>query len=187
MQAGVLQRIGRALRGDASLYQRAASDRTLTREILLLLLAAQVLSGIGFATSMAHDEAFTSSDGIGTIALILLLLAGPLCLLVIEASFSGAVVLASKAIGGSGTIWGVFRACAYAWLPNALDIFVAVPVLGDVCWWVGGLWSIVLTVIAVREATATSTGQAIFAFAMPLIVLGVGMAVGAVALAVVVQ
>ena len=61
-------------------------------------------------------------------------------------------------------------------------VFAAVPYVGNA---IGAIWTLVLTVIGLREAQETTTGKAIFAVVLPIIliaILGVIVAIAIVAL-----
>jgi len=81
----------------------------------------------------------------------------------------GIVFLIGWLFSGSGTYVGLFRAAGYASAPGALAV---VPVVGGI---VGGVWSIVLLIRAVKETQEVSDGKAV---AIVLIPVAVGIILG---------
>jgi hypothetical protein len=63
-----------------------------------------------------------------------------------------------------------FRAISYAFSGN---LFAIIPFIGST---IGGIYFLILTIIGLRESHATSTGKAVLAVFLPLIV-GVGLAI----------
>jgi hypothetical protein len=59
-----------------------------------------------------------------------------------------------------------FRAISYSWSGNLFEI---VPFIGSA---VGGIYTLILTIIGVREVHGISTGKAVLAVLLPLIVIG---------------
>ena len=63
-----------------------------------------------------------------------------------------------------------FRVISYSWSGN---IFGIIPVIGST---IGSIYTLILTIIGVREGHSISTGKAVLAVLLPVIV-GVGLAI----------
>jgi len=92
-------------------------------------------------------------------------LVSPIGMTVALLAGAGLTHLALLVIGGARRGYGAtLRVTAYAQAPHVLSV---VPVCGAI---VGGVWSLVLTVIGLREVHETTTGRAIAAVVLPVVV-----------------
>jgi len=73
--------------------------------------------------------------------------------------------LIGKLFSGKAEFMQMFRPLGYAYAPSALSI---VPFIGGL---VGGIWSLVCAVIAVRESEEVTTGSAVAIVLIPSAVL----------------
>jgi hypothetical protein len=87
--------------------------------------------------------------------------------------------LAALVLGGKGSYWGLFCGFGFAALPGIfaapLAVIGLVPVLGAMLSGLGnfgiGVWSLVLTILAIRGNYLVSTGRAILILLLPLVAL----------------
>jgi hypothetical protein len=78
--------------------------------------------------------------------------------------------------------WGqVARVIGFAYTPNLLAVLGFIPVLGAIAILVGGIWTLIASVIGIRQALDASTGRAIgvivVAFIIYLVVAGIILAI----------
>jgi hypothetical protein len=138
-----------------------------------------ILFGI-FATLLGVIFAFLWSKlyyGVGglfvlLIAIVLALVGATITIPIWLLVWSGLVHLGLSLVGGAKEgFQATFRSVSYSSVANS---FNAIPVVGSIA----SLWSLVLTVIGLRETHKTSTGKSIIAVVIPLILV-VLIAVGA--------
>ena len=79
---------------------------------------------------------------------------------------SGVTHLCLMIVGGNKNgFQSTFRAISYSWSGNLFEI---VPFIGSA---IGGIYTLILTIIGVREVHGISTGKAVLAVLLPLIVI----------------
>lgn len=150
-------RVARAFRGEPAVFSEVAADPSATRQAVLVLAASLGLSSIW------------------TIVLLLAIIPLGLLAAVINA---GLVCLAARLVTPAPPPYArLFRALGFASAPTAIGV---VPLLGGL---VAGIYVMVLDVIAIREVCRVSTMQAVFMFALAVVVpwlvfLGALVAVG---------
>lgn len=167
--ATVLERVLAIVKLDVNAYREVDQEEGLTGQAVIVAIGAALLGGLGgfySTTSVFGEEVMTqtipgwiSSAVIGT----------PIGL----AIGAGLALLFGKMFGGRADFMGLFRSLGFASAPNALGF---IPVVGGLA----GLWSLVCGVVAVRESHGISTGQAVVVVLIPLIVIGLLVAVLAV-------
>ncbi len=147
----MIERVIRAVKLDATLYQEVDGDESKTSEALMVVVAASLIGGL-----LAAFKADGSIAGwvIGSA------IGAPIFL----AIWSGIVLLLGKMFGGEATYSGLIRTLGYAAAPSAASI---VPVIGPVV----ALWGLATSVVAVRESHRLSTGQAVIVVVIPAIIL----------------
>jgi len=149
----IVDRVKRIVTLDVSAYTEVAEDEEATGPAFLVAMAAALLSSIGTAFT-------TDGFGIGS-ALGAALIGAPIGLLI----GTGIFFLIGKLFGGQGEYMGLLRGFGHAAAPQALGI---IPVIGS---FVGGIWSLVCAVIAVREIHKLSTGLAVVVVLIPAVIL----------------
>jgi len=95
--------------------------------------------------------------------------------------FTAICHVAASVLGGRGSYGGLFCGFAFAALPlifaAPLAVIALLPTVGALLSGLGtfgiGVWSIILTILAVRENYLVSTGRAILIFLLPAVVLTV--------------
>jgi hypothetical protein len=152
----MMDRVVRALKLDATLYQEVDGDESMTREALIVVVAAALIGGLGAALGDRDITQWIIGSLIGA----------PIGL----AIWSAIVLVVGKIFGGQADFKGLYRSLAYASSPTAAQ---AIPVVGGVL----ALWGIATSVVAVRESHQISTGQAVTTVLLPLIILFVIAAV----------
>lgn len=102
------------------------------------------------------------------------LILSPVIVVVVLFIFSGIYHLMLMIVGGATRGFeSTFRAVAYS--TGSASLFQIVPLCGSIA---GGIWTIVITIIGLREMHKTSTGKAVAAVLLP-VVLCCGCAIAA--------
>lgn len=132
------ERMIRAARLDRAVYEEVEKDRTAMGQAAAVVVLVAVATGIGL--------------GAGMRGLAVGLIAG----LVAWALWAALIyVIGARLLPESNTQadWGeLARTLAFASSPGALRILGIVPVVGEIVFVVTGIWMLVATVIAVRQA-----------------------------------
>src|SRR5687768_13965691 len=132
------ERMVRAAKLDRTIYEELEKDRTATRQAVAVVVLVAVATGIGL--------------GAGVRGLVLGLVAGLLAWALWAALiyWIGAKMLPEAQTRAD---WGeLARTLAFASSPGLLRILGILPVVGDIVFVVTGIWMLVATVIAVRQA-----------------------------------
>jgi hypothetical protein len=79
---------------------------------------------------------------------------------------AGILFLLSRLFKGQGTYISLVRGLGYAYAPQALAV---IPFIGAV---VGGIWSLILAIRAVKETQRVSDGAAVAIVLIPALVIG---------------
>ena len=138
--------IGNALRAaklDVDFYNLVERDTSYKGQAFAVVVIVSVLSGIGNAIAFSFVNLF---EGI-TAAVI----AGVLGWVIWAAL---AAFVGTKVFGGTSDTGEMLRVLGFAQAPRAIGV---VPFLG----WIGGIWALVASVVAIREGLDFSTGKAI--------------------------
>lgn len=170
----------RASRLDIALYEEVERDTTQTNNALMVVVITSLATGIGAAIGAMMDP---EAGGAGVA--IMGLIGGILAALASWVVWSGAVYFVGTRLFKGTATWGeVLRTVGFANSPGVLRILGFIPVLGGVINLVVGIWVIVTTVVAVRQALDIGTGAAIVASIigaiLAAIVLGIVAAIFAV-------
>ena len=147
--ASLPSRMIRAARGDVNTYEDVERDVNATSQAAIVVLIVAIATGIGRITS----------DNVGGL------------IFGVIAAFVGWVVwsfvtywVGTKIFATAetrATPGELLRTLGFARAPGVLNIIGLIPVLGWIIWPVTWIWSLVLGVIAIRQALDFSTGRAI--------------------------
>jgi len=149
----MINRVVRAVKLDPTLYREVSKDGTKTTEAMIVVAIAVLIGGLGPIIGPGHFR-------IG--GWILMAILAPTLFLAIG---TGVLWLVGKLFSGKAEFIEMFRPLGYAYAPYALGI---IPFIGGI---VGGIWSIVCAVIAVRESEEVSTGASVAIVLIPAAVL----------------
>lgn len=150
-----IERMIRAARLDASLYDEVETDETATPQALFVVIIASICSGIGSAISTAKLGVAPSIIFASLISGLILSLVGWLIWSFIT------YIIGTKIFGGIATYGELLRTIGFADAPGILLIFSFIPLLGGVLSFIIGIWGLVAMAIAVRQALDFSTTNAI--------------------------
>lgn len=144
----IVDRMIRASRLDADLYEEVERDPDATGQAALIVIGTSLLAGIGGATA-----------GIGWIVVVALFSIVAWAVYAWLTYFIGTRLLAGPETSAN---WSeLARTLGFANSPRALLIVGFVPVLGVIVGVVVGIWVLVATIVAIRAALDFSTGRAI--------------------------
>jgi hypothetical protein len=132
------QRMLGAARLDKAVYEEVENDRTATGQALGVVVLTSVATGIGLSAGLS--------------GIIIGLVAGVIAWAVWAALiyWIGAKMLPEP---GTRAEWGeLARTLGFATTPGVLRILGVIPVLGELIFIVTGIWMLVATVVAVRQA-----------------------------------
>jgi hypothetical protein len=167
-------RMLRAAKLDPQLYEEVEADNTGTGQALLVVVLVSLASGIGhgIGTLMKGGGAsiigFISALAWGVIgSLIVWFIFSLLCFWLGTSLFKGPET--KSALGE------LLRTLGFAYTPGLLNVFSFIPFIGPIIPFVTFVWTIIASVIAVRQACDFTTGKAvgtvIVAAIIPLIIM----------------
>jgi hypothetical protein len=170
-------RMIRAAKLEVPLYEEVEADLTATNQALLVVLLVAVANGIGQAIG-------ASLEG-NSAALVGRLVGGILQGLIGWAVWSYVVYfVGTRFFGGTATYGELLRTLGFAESPSVLMIFSFVPVLGGILALVVGIWTLVSSFIATRQALDIDNTKTVFtilvgivALILVFIVVGIVMAI----------
>lgn len=134
-------------------------DEGATGQALLVVVLAAVANGIG---SLGSENA-----GRGLIAGLVAGVLGWIAFSVV-AYFIGSTLFGTSET--SATIGQLLRTLGFARAPQLLTVLGFIPLLGGLAWIVAGIWTLVTSIVALRQALDFSTGRAIGTGIVALIV-----------------
>jgi hypothetical protein len=157
MQAGpntMINRMIRAAKLDNSLYDEVEHDISLTQEAAMII-GIVALSGAvsAFLGSLIGGSPLA---GLGMAAIFVIM------------AYVGWVIwsyitywVGTSLFGGTATPGEMMRCIGYAQSPRVLEILGFIPCLGGLIAVAAGIWSLVASVVAIRQALDFDTGKAI--------------------------
>jgi hypothetical protein len=172
----MISNVRRAMSLDRLFYQEAANDDRYTREALMVVIVAAVLTGIGAFLGQLLSG--------GILKAFLGLIVGVIMAVVGYYIWAYVVQFVGKSMfGGQATAPQLLRTLGYAYGPTALGVLAFIPCIGGLIALVGSIWSLVCGYFAVRETHKLSDGQTIITvvagwIVVLLITLGVGLIFG---------
>ena len=153
----LVNRMVRATKLDANLYEEVEADTTASGQAFLIVILASLATGIGIGIAGLFKMAGVWSIWgllIGLIGSIIVWLAWSFF-----AYFIGTKVF--KGPGTSATMGELLRTIGFSISPGVLGIFVFIPVVGGIIWFGASIWVLIAGVVAVRQALDFPTGRAI--------------------------
>jgi hypothetical protein len=157
----LLERMIRAARLDPDLYNEVEKDSTATGQAFAVVLIVAICGFVGAALAGQRSQGIIGA-GAGAVFGWLL--------------WSLIILGVGKLLGGTADFGEVMRTLAFAYSPSALQVLVFIPLLGPLVAFAAGIWTIVSTVVAVREAMDFDTGRAVLTVLIPLAIV-IGLAV----------
>jgi hypothetical protein len=174
-------RMLRAAKLNSQLYEEVEADATGTGQALLAVVLVSIATGLGQGISTAMKGqgsffGFTSGLISGIIgALIAWFIFSLLSYWLGTSLFKGPETKSS--------IGELLRTLGFAYSPGILNVFSFIPVIGGIIPFATWIWTVIASVIAVRQACDFTTGRAIgtviVAAIIPLIIMGLLAALAA--------
>src|SRR5688500_12932933 len=159
-----VERVIGAIRLDPATYEEVEHDTDATWQAALVVAVAAIFSGVGSTGGRTGD-----------------LLAGVLTAVIFWAIFAlfaylvGAYLLRGPQT--SATFGEVLRALGFSYAPSLIAILGLIPGIGFLFAFIAGIWSLIASVIALRQSLEVSTGRAVaiavVAFLAMVIVLAI--------------
>jgi hypothetical protein len=160
----LFERMMRAARLDASLYEEVEANRTLTSQAATVVAIVAVCQGLGSAIGAANAR--------GTGAAFTALILG------VIGAFIGWVVwsyitywVGTSMFHGTATPGEMLRTLGFAHTPGVLGIFAFIPLVGGILGLVGAVLTLVAGIVAIRQGLDFTTGKAILTAIIGWVVL----------------
>jgi hypothetical protein len=157
----LIERMIRAARLEPQLYDEVEHDQNATGQAFAVVLIVALCALIGSALS-GHRTQGLIGAGFGAIVGWLI--------------WSLIILVVGRILGGRADFGEVMRALAFADTPGVFHLFSSFPIFGPLIGLVAGVWTVIATVIAVREAMDFDTGRAVLTVLIPvgiMILLGI--------------
>lgn len=154
----------RAARLEVPLYEEVEADTSATNQALTVVVIVAVASGIAAAigASISGNSA----------ALVGRLVGGVLTALIGWALWSYVIYfVGTRIFSGTATYGELLRTLGFAESPSVLLIFSFVPVLGGILSLVVGIWTLVSSFIATRQALDLDNTKTVLAIVVGVIAL----------------
>jgi len=157
---GLFNRMIRAAKLDASLYEEVEIDPAATLQALTVVVLASVCSGIGGGLKPLIFGRLPA--GMRILKFFTNLVVGSLLALILWGIWSFITYFIGTTIfGGEATYEELLRCIGFSDSPGVLSLFSFIPLLGPLISFTASIWSLIAMVIAVRQALDFSTGKAI--------------------------
>jgi hypothetical protein len=153
-QASMTDRMMRAARLEPQVYEEVEHDLSATGQALTVVVVAALAAGVGHALG----QVLSGNSGAALGGFI----AGLVSALLGWAIWSGlAFLIGTKLFGGVATYGELLRTIGFANSPGVLHIVNFVPFLGGLVSLVVGVWILIATIIAMRQALDLDTTKAV--------------------------
>jgi hypothetical protein len=143
-----VDRVIGAIRLDPATYEAVEHDTDATWQAALVVVVAAIFSGVGSTGGRTRDL-------LGWVVASLVFWA----LFALFAYLVGAYLLRGPET--SATFGEVLRALGFSYAPSLFAILGLIPGIGFLIVFIAGIWSLIASVIALRQAFEVSTGRAV--------------------------
>ncbi len=155
----LVQRMIRAARLDAGVYEELEADRSATSQAATAVGIVAVCNGVGAALAA---QFIARPEGVPGPNPILALVGGVVGALLGWLIWSYVTYfVGTKFFGGTATPGELLRTIGFAQSPGVLNLLSFIPVVGGIIALVTGIWALVAGIVAVRQALDFDTGKAI--------------------------
>ena len=152
---GLFDRMIRAARLEATLYEEVEADNPATTQALIVVVLSSICSGIGTALHRVVVGHGLMGGGIG-------LLGGLFSALTVWFIWSVITYfVGTRIFGGTASYSELLRTIGFANSPGVLLIFSFIPILGGVISFAVWVWNLLTMFSAVRQTLEFSTGKII--------------------------
>ena len=153
----MLKRMLRAARLDSALYEEVEADKSAIGQALVVVVLASVATGIG----VGFEALIVGGTG-RFIYGLLYGVAGDITGWLLWALFAYLIGVTVLKGPQTSSTWGeLLRTMGFASTPGLLRIFAFIPVAGGVIAFIGSVWRLLATIIAVRQALDFSTWRGV--------------------------
>jgi len=143
----LIDKMIRAAKLDAQLYEEVEKDTEATKEAFLVVLIGAICNGIG------------SVGIVGAKGLIIGLLSGIIGWLLWSVII---FLIGVKIFKHTSDIGELLRCLGFAYSPNVLSILGIIPIIGFIIRFIVSIWVLITFIVAVRQALDCGTERAIF-------------------------
>ena len=143
------ERIKKVVKLEPSVYKEIAKDKNAMLQAVIVLYAASLISALWEIMRTRGDT------------LLWIVIFTPIGWVI----GTGILHIIAKILGGKASFEEYLKVTGYSEAPSALGI---VPVLGT---FVGGIWSLACLYVATKEVHSLSSGKALIAILVPLVLL----------------
>lgn len=159
----IVDRMIRAVKLDVNLYEEVEANTGLTSQAIAVVVIAGIAGGIGGALG-----SLISGQGSFFGSLIL----NPITAVVGYLIWAALTYLVgTRLFGGTADYGEMLRALGYSYAPQVLSLVSFIPCVGPLVSFAGWVWSLVASVIAVRQALDFDTTKAIITVAIGWVVV----------------
>jgi hypothetical protein len=173
MEKGILDTLTGVLARPTSTIRSVCQQRSIGWAIIVYLAVSLITTVVWIEPGMLEEL------GLPALGMPAILVGSSIINIVMLVIFTAIYHVVASVLGGKGSYWGLFSGFGFAALPG---IFVAplaviglLPIVGDLLSGLGAfgvmVWSLILSILAVRENYLVSTGRAILIYLLPLAVL----------------
>jgi hypothetical protein len=156
-------RMMRAARLSVPLYEEVEADTTATTQALTVVVIVAVASGIGQGLATMNQPGANLVGG---------LIGGIISSLIGWAVWSWVIYfVGTRLFGGTATYGELLRTLGFAESPLVLSILTFIPVLGPIIGAVAGIWVLVASFVATRQALDISNGKTVGTIIVGIIAL----------------
>jgi hypothetical protein len=167
--ASLTDRMLRAARLDVPTYEEVEADTTATTQALTVVVIVALAQGIGAAIGATMAGTGNPIGG---------LIGGIISALIGWAVWSYVIYLVgTRFFGGTATYGEVLRTLGFAESPGVLGILSFIPVLGGIIALVAGIWVLVASFIATRQALDISNGKTVGTIIVAIVALIIVLAI----------
>ena len=166
--SGFVERMVRAAKLEAPLYEEVEADVTATNQALLVVVLGAVASGIGAAIGAAMATGPTTGNPGGS------LIGGVISALIGWAVWSYVLYfVGTRFMGGTATYGELLRTLGFSESPSLLLILSFIPVLGGLLSFVVGIWVLVAGFIATRQALDLDNVKTLITIALGIVAVAI--------------
>lgn len=159
----IVNRMIRAAKLDVNLYEEVEANTGLTSQAIAVVVIAGIAGGIGGALGSlisGHGSFFGS------------LILNPITTAIGYLIWAALTYLVGTTLfQGTADYGEMLRALGYSYAPQVLSLVSFVPCVGPILSFAGGIWSLVASVIAIRQALDFDTTKAIITVAIGWVVV----------------
>jgi hypothetical protein len=165
--ASLPDRMLRAARLNVPLYEEVEADTTATTQALTVVVLVSLATGIGNAIAGA-----SRGNVVGA------LIGGIVAALIGWAVWSFVTYfVGTRFFGGVATYGELLRTLGFAESPGVLTILSFIPILGGIISLVAGIWVIVSSFIAIRQALDISNGKTVGVIIVGILAIAIVLAI----------